>query len=221
MNERKEPGWFVPLEIMQDKELTGNQKLVMAVVRNLTELDMGGCRCSNRYIAEQTGMSIDAVRQILVRLRKKGALSPNETVFGQDFKGARLKIPPVPNRSAPCQIVAGGVPNRSAHVPFQDTDTINTIIQREREPNLLLSNKPAILQAAIRDSSFTEDQASSAFDKLYRERELSGTLGDVQNWPVLLKAALTAGARSATPAPASRWTPKVAPVQASQFSRSH
>lgn len=206
------PGWFIDEWILASQEMTATEKLVMAVICNLDRLPKKNI-ASNRYIGSKVGLSVQAVKNALVHLRKKGLLAPNTTPFPQEHKGPRL-VPIVPKSTPPYQF--GTTP-----VPKTISDSSIIVTRREREvaslPPFFLQNKSSILQAAIAGSPITEDQASQAFDQIYRDREASGTLADIGNFPALIRATIAAGNR---PAPIRRAPPPPA-VPVSQFSRCH
>ena len=60
----------VSIEIMHDKNLTPNQKFILAEIEQLTQLDRG-CFASNKHFSELIGISIAGVSNAIQDLEKK------------------------------------------------------------------------------------------------------------------------------------------------------
>ena len=63
-------GLWIPAEILLNEELTGKEKLILAMILYLSE-ETSSCFASNKYIANIVKVSADRVSKIITSLRKK------------------------------------------------------------------------------------------------------------------------------------------------------
>ena len=68
--ENKIDGLWMPLEILQDKSLNANEKLVLSIIKALD--NSRGCFAHNQYIADLIGLKKRSVSEIITNLKKKG-----------------------------------------------------------------------------------------------------------------------------------------------------
>jgi DNA-binding Lrp family transcriptional regulator len=64
----------VSIEIMHDKNLTANQKFILAEIEQLSQLD-NGCIASNQHFSELTGIARESVSRSIKDLEVKGYIN--------------------------------------------------------------------------------------------------------------------------------------------------
>jgi len=64
----------VSIEIMHDKNLTPNQKFILAEIEQLSELEKG-CIASNKHFSELVGIKVQGVSNAINDLEKKGYIN--------------------------------------------------------------------------------------------------------------------------------------------------
>ncbi len=69
---RRFTGVFIPVEIIDVKELSWMQRLLWAEIHALHDLKRGGCFASNEYLAEVLGVSPGSIANDLTVLRRMG-----------------------------------------------------------------------------------------------------------------------------------------------------
>ena len=80
----------VSIEIMHDKNLTPNQKFILAEIEQLSQLDRG-CTASNKHFSELIGISIAGVSNALQDLEKKGYINIDNSDTKRNF-GRKITI---------------------------------------------------------------------------------------------------------------------------------
>ena len=70
MNKQKLKGLWIPAEILLNEELTGKEKLILAMILYLSE-ETSSCFASNKYIANIVNVTADRVSKIISSLRDK------------------------------------------------------------------------------------------------------------------------------------------------------
>jgi hypothetical protein len=202
MNNDKDPGWFVQSALLKRTDIKPHEKLVMAIVESLERRH--GCKCSNRYIAEQIGSTAGAVKKTIVGLRKRGILQPFTGQFGRPIVGNRLVTEKGTNSTLP--------PNKGTYSTpkgtYGDTDTESTSIPiRERA----IKDHPDWQSALdfLTGRGFPEHKVREAYDLLWSENQACKSADPIRNLSGLLRVYLnnqTKGGRSAPPAPVSQFS---------------
>ena len=80
----------VSIEIMHDKNLTPNQKFILAEIEQLTQLDRG-CFASNKHFSELIGISIAGVSNAIQDLEKKRYITIDNSDTKRNF-GRKITI---------------------------------------------------------------------------------------------------------------------------------
>lgn len=88
MAKKEFTGLWVPIEILQNEEMTSTEKLVLAVIYGLSK--DGRCTASNQYIAEAAGSGFDHVKKIIPKLARNGYIHVKS--FRDDKKIIRRTI---------------------------------------------------------------------------------------------------------------------------------
>lgn len=208
--------WPMPHAIARHAGLTAKEKLIMAVILALART-ADGCYCSNDYLAKETGATAAAVKNALVRIRKKGFLKPHATPFPKVIDGARLIPTEVSNWYPRYQ-------NDDGEVSKRDTDREGIGNEREK-PGSLFTNQGFPDPSGIAQSIAGYDKPT-ILAKIEDEYRLNATTPDrVKHWPSWIKQCLDRDRDSAAILKAkidaySR-KPKALPEPKSQFSRSY
>jgi len=65
-------GLWIPSEIWENKNLTIQEKLLLAVVHALYNKNYGGCFASNAFLAKELDAHVNSIANSLSKLRKMG-----------------------------------------------------------------------------------------------------------------------------------------------------
>jgi len=80
----------VSIEIMHDKNLTPNQKFILAEIEQLSQLDKG-CFASNKHFSELIGITISGVSNAIQDLEEKGYINIDNSDTKRNF-GRKITI---------------------------------------------------------------------------------------------------------------------------------
>lgn len=82
MAKQKQRGLWIPQEIVDDKNLTLSEKLILSVVAGLSD----GCFAKNESLAKMCGLSIVCVRKALKGLEDKGYIDRSQQGKSREIK---------------------------------------------------------------------------------------------------------------------------------------
>jgi hypothetical protein len=170
-------GWLMPHWVLRHPKMTAQEKQIMGVIVCLHENQ--GCHCSNLYLANQIGSNVNAVRQCLVRLRKKKLLEPNEMIFGQKFEGDRL-VPIYPSGLNS----SGALLIEPPSATIRDTDKKYISIDKREspEPSFEYSEaSKATIAGLLEGRGFAPERSRKAVDQLVAEKTALGILGEIRD----------------------------------------
>jgi len=119
----------VGIEIMHDKNLTSNQKFIIAEIQQLSQLERG-CYAHNQHFAELIGMARESVSRSIKDLEKKGYISV-EIVNGSRNHERLLTLNNLLN--PPKQFVK---PPLTKSQETKENKTVNKTINRQKTPTL-------------------------------------------------------------------------------------
>ena len=80
----------VSIEIMHDKNLTPNQKFILAEIEQLSQLDRG-CTASNKHFSELIGITVSGVSNAIQDLEEKGYINIDNSDTKRNF-GRKITI---------------------------------------------------------------------------------------------------------------------------------
>lgn len=67
-------GIFIPVEILEDSDLSMLEQLLLSWIDALYKEEYGGCFAKNEYFAQRFGVKVNTIVKALINLRKKGLI---------------------------------------------------------------------------------------------------------------------------------------------------
>ena len=84
-------GLWIPREIMMDSNLSINEKVLLAVILNLTKNKDQSCKASNAYLSQMMKLSLRRVQQLLMSLKEKNYINARN-IFHEGTKNVSHRL---------------------------------------------------------------------------------------------------------------------------------
>lgn len=187
----------ISIEIMHDKNLTANQKFILAEIEQLSELEKG-CVASNVHFSSLTGIAKESVSRCISDLEKKGYIS-TEIVAGTRNHIRVIRInkmlrPPKQNVKTPLtkhqetkENIQSNIQDNIKHKPFEVINAYKNNVSKEHSKisegstmQELRLKKHDLLKvitgiknygASIEDKKFTIKLSNFIKDKVYLDHQ--------------------------------------------------